>query len=177
MLPDEASGQGPGTPRQRGQKFVTVQGGYGAVFAVMVQILLRSGAIAVQIRCERYIYHQLQILCVALAQYRGTILIEARNLSRYTEFYLRADARIRVQQPLQICLDCKSESKNCDEQLTHIVRVRCRNNFKIVPLEIDLIRKNEIRFFIFSQIVPKDRVLSQDEKELFQSNQQFPGIK
>ena len=31
------------------QKFVTVQGGYGVVFAVMVQILLRAGAIAVQV--------------------------------------------------------------------------------------------------------------------------------
>jgi hypothetical protein len=30
-------------------KAVTVQGGYGALFAVMVQILLRDGAIAVQV--------------------------------------------------------------------------------------------------------------------------------
>ncbi|MCJ7447757.1 MAG: hypothetical protein MUO72_08690, partial [Bacteroidales bacterium] len=30
-------------------KAVTVQGGYGALFAVMVQILLRAGAIAVQV--------------------------------------------------------------------------------------------------------------------------------
>ena len=49
VLPDEASGLSPGTPRQRGHKTVTVQGGYGAVFAVMVQILLSSGAIAVQV--------------------------------------------------------------------------------------------------------------------------------
>ena len=46
VLPDAASGQGPGT---LGQKAVTVQGGYGALFAVMVQILLRAGAIAVQV--------------------------------------------------------------------------------------------------------------------------------
>ena len=39
VLPDAASGQSPGTPRQRGQKVVTVQGGYGALFAVRVQIL------------------------------------------------------------------------------------------------------------------------------------------
>jgi negative regulator of replication initiation len=31
------------------QKTVTVQGGYGVLFAVMVQILLRAGAIAVQV--------------------------------------------------------------------------------------------------------------------------------
>jgi len=30
---------------------------------------------------------------------------------------------ILVQQQLQICLDSMSKSKNCDEQLTHIVRV------------------------------------------------------
>jgi hypothetical protein len=40
---------------------------------------------------------------------------------------LRADARVRVQQPLQICLECRSKSKKCDKQLTHIVRVRCRD--------------------------------------------------
>jgi hypothetical protein len=38
-------------------------------------------------------------------------------------FKLRADARVRVQEPLQICLECRSESKKCDKQLTHIVRV------------------------------------------------------
>ena len=31
------------------REIVTVQGGYGALFAVMVQILLRSGVVAVQI--------------------------------------------------------------------------------------------------------------------------------
>jgi len=48
VLPDASTGQGPGTPRQRGHETVTVQGGYGVVFAVMVQILLRDGAVAVQ---------------------------------------------------------------------------------------------------------------------------------
>jgi len=38
---------------------------------------------------------------------------------------LRADARIRVQQPLQICLEGRSKSKKHDKQLTHIDRVRC----------------------------------------------------
>jgi len=36
---------------------------------------------------------------------------------------MRADARVRVQRPLQICLECRSKSKKCDKQLTHIVRV------------------------------------------------------
>jgi len=40
--------------RNFSQKILPVQGGYGVVFAVMVQILLRAGAIAVQFYCERY---------------------------------------------------------------------------------------------------------------------------
>jgi len=39
VLADAASGQGPGTPRQRGHKIVTVQGSHGAVFGVLVQII------------------------------------------------------------------------------------------------------------------------------------------
>jgi hypothetical protein len=49
VLPDASTGQGPGTPRQRGRKAVTVQGGYGALFAVMVQILLSITRVAVQV--------------------------------------------------------------------------------------------------------------------------------
>src|SRR4030042_51444 len=33
---------------------------------------------------------------------------------------------VRVQEPLQICLECRSKSKKCDKQLTHIVRVMVR---------------------------------------------------
>jgi len=33
VLPDASTGQGCGTPRQRGQKSVPVQGGHGAFFA------------------------------------------------------------------------------------------------------------------------------------------------
>jgi hypothetical protein len=38
-------------------------------------------------------------------------------------YLLRADERIRVQESEQICLGCRSKSKNHDKQLTHIVRV------------------------------------------------------
>jgi hypothetical protein len=48
VLPDESTGQGPGTPRQRGQKAVTVQGGYGALFAVQVQSFVNITRVAVQ---------------------------------------------------------------------------------------------------------------------------------
>jgi len=47
VLPDANTGQDPGTPSTRGQKVVTVQGGYGALFAIKVQILSDAGAIAV----------------------------------------------------------------------------------------------------------------------------------
>ena len=43
---------------------------------------------------------------------------------------MRADARVRVQEPLQICLRCRSKSKNRDKQLTHIVRVKGRAALK-----------------------------------------------
>ena len=36
---------------------------------------------------------------------------------------LLADARVRVQEPLQSCLGSRSKSKKHDKQLTHIVRV------------------------------------------------------
>jgi len=80
------------------RKTVTVQGGYGALFAVMVQILLRAGAIAVQ-------------------------FVSEPEISQGAGLKLHVDARVRVQQPLQICLGCRSKSKKCDKQLTHIVRV------------------------------------------------------
>jgi len=68
------------------------------VFAVMVQILLYAGAIAVQTISKLKICHD-------------------------AGFKLRLDVRVRVQEPLRICLECWSKSKNRDKQLTHIVRV------------------------------------------------------
>jgi hypothetical protein len=49
VLPDVASGQSPGTPPKRGQKTVTVQGGYGALFAVRVQSWLSITSVALQV--------------------------------------------------------------------------------------------------------------------------------
>jgi hypothetical protein len=46
VLPDAASGQGPGT---LARKLSRCKEGMTRVFAVMVQILLRAGAIAVQV--------------------------------------------------------------------------------------------------------------------------------
>jgi len=64
------------------QKVVTVQGGYGALFAVMVQILLSVTRVAIQVRSEPVNYHGTECLLGALAQCRGTICLGARNLSR-----------------------------------------------------------------------------------------------
>jgi hypothetical protein len=46
VLPDEASGQGPGTLARKLSRY---KEGMARVFAVMVQILLRVGAVAIQV--------------------------------------------------------------------------------------------------------------------------------
>ena len=65
------------------REVVTVQGGYGALFAVQVQFLLSITHVAVQVLSELRIYPRLQSWWLTLAQCRGTICHEARNLSRY----------------------------------------------------------------------------------------------
>jgi hypothetical protein len=65
------------------REVVTVQGGYGALFAVMVQFLMGSGAVAVQVESEPRVYPRLQNWLGALAQCRGTNYLGARKLSRY----------------------------------------------------------------------------------------------
>jgi hypothetical protein len=111
---------------------VTVQGGYGTCFC-------RPGT--------NFLEHY---------ECRGTSVIEAVNLSPVTKlvagtgavsrykvvseaencqvavFILWADARVRVHEPLQIYLECRSKSKNRDKQLTHIVRVSTSNLFVIM---------------------------------------------
>ena len=55
---------------------------------------------------------------------------------------LFADARVRVQQPLQICLEGRSKSKKHDKRLTHIVRVRCwAIFFKIIDWSLNSLDK------------------------------------
>ena len=76
------TGQGLGTPRQRGRKTVTVQGGYGAHFAVQVQSFVSITRVAVQVLSKPRIYPRLKSWWWALAQCRVTIYLEARNLSR-----------------------------------------------------------------------------------------------
>ena len=56
---------------------------------------------------------------------------------------LRADERLRVQQPFQICLECRSKSKKCDKQLTHIVRVSFSAILSICKVHILLIDQQD----------------------------------
>jgi hypothetical protein len=56
----------------------------------------------------------------------GVQFVSEPGICHGAEFQLRADARVRVQRPLQICLKGRSKSKKCDKQLTHIVRVITR---------------------------------------------------
>ena len=49
--------------------------------------------------------------------------ISEPEICQGTGFKLRADERVRVQELLRTCLECRSKSKKCDKQLTHIVRV------------------------------------------------------
>jgi len=85
-----------------GYKVVQVQGGYGTCFCRHGTRFDRSWA------------------C------RGTDLIEARKLSRYIGFILRALARVRVHILVGFVLGA-GFCKNRDKQVTHIVRVikRC----------------------------------------------------
>jgi len=62
--------------------------------------------------------------------------ISEPEISHGTELLLRADERVRVQQQLQICLGCRSKSKKCDKQLTHIVRVMRRFYFIIFSFRL-----------------------------------------
>ena len=59
----------------------------------------------------------------------GTGAVSRYKLSRSQKFVTVQDfncGQMRVSgcnEPLRICLGCRSKSKNCDKQLTHIVRV------------------------------------------------------
>jgi hypothetical protein len=92
------------------------------VFAVMVQILLRAGAIAIQVRSEPRIYPRLQNSWWALAQCRGTNYLGARNLSR-CRILIAGKCACPGATTITNLSWCKSKSKNRDKQLTHIVRV------------------------------------------------------
>ena len=49
VLPDASTDLSPGTRQLAGQKTITVQGGYGAFFAIRVQIMLSITRVALQV--------------------------------------------------------------------------------------------------------------------------------
>ena len=120
--PTQASGQSPGSPRQRGWYVVTVQGGYGVVFAILVQSFIEAGRVVEQFWTKPLSSQCIELLMRAHAQCRGTKLIGARKLSRYIGLKLWALARVRVQVAAGFVLGAVF-CKNHDKQLTHIVRV------------------------------------------------------
>ena len=73
-------------------------------------------------------------------------IVSEPEICQGAKFKLRADARVRVQEPLQICLECRSKSKKCDKQLTHIVRVRFSCNLFFCS-------KNCVRFIMAQSII------------------------
>ena len=75
----------------------------------MVQFLLRAGVIVVQ-----------TFLGLQICPGAG--------------FKLRADARVRIYQRIKSRIISSIKSKKCDKQLTHIVRVMFRPNFKTVRM-------------------------------------------
>ena len=62
-------------------------------------------------------------------------------------FKLRADARVRMQRPLRICLRCRSKRKKCDKQLTFIVRV---SNSDFLFFKVILYQCKELIFNIMN---------------------------
>jgi len=66
-------------------------------------------------------------------------IVSEPEISQGAEILSRADARVRVQQTLRICLECRSKSKKCDKQLTHIVRVMVSCYFIFLKVKIDLL--------------------------------------
>ena len=84
---------------------------------------------------------------------------------------MRADARVRVQEPLQICLWCRNKSKNRDKQLTHIVRVKGRAALKVslyesCYFELEIIPMQELVDFgaFIKSKRSRDKVIKADIK-------------
>ena len=79
VLPDDSTGQGPGT---LARKLSRCKEGMARVFAVRVQILLSITRVAVQVESEPGNYRGTECLLGALAQCRGTICLGDKKLSR-----------------------------------------------------------------------------------------------
>jgi len=122
VLPDAASGQGPGALVIKLSRCKEGMACFLPSWYKFYCVLARS----------RYKFDRSREFIpgykVSNGHWRGVAVqfISKPESSHGAGFQLHADARVRVQQPLQICLEGRSKSKKHDKQLTHIVRVRLR---------------------------------------------------
>jgi hypothetical protein len=93
------------------------------VFANPGTSFIEAGRVAVQVLSKPVYCHGTECFLGALAQCRDTSLIGARKLSR-CRIYIAGRCACPGASFSRICLGSRSKSKNHDEQLTHIVRVR-----------------------------------------------------
>ena len=98
-------------------KAVTVQGGYGALFAVRVQIFLSITRVAVQVWSEPLILSPFTKLVAGTGAVSRYKLSRSKKAVKVQKTLLWADARVRVQRPLQICLECRSKAKSVTNNL------------------------------------------------------------
>jgi hypothetical protein len=103
VLPDDSTGQSPGT---LAANLSRCKEGMACVFAVMVQILLRAGAIAVQTISEPVIYHG-------------------------AGFKLRADERIRVREHYEFVSKAGAKAKTVTNNLPILSVLGGRSRFTI----------------------------------------------
>jgi hypothetical protein len=133
VLPDASTGQGPGT---LARKLSRCKEGMACFLSSWYKFYW---ALRVSRRapCERsewrgYKFSRSYELIPgykAIGGHRRSVavqIISEPEIYQGTGFRLRADARVRVQESSRICLECRSESKNHDKQLTHIVCVMFR---------------------------------------------------
>ena len=119
VLPDAASGQGPGTLAGKLSRCKEGMAWFLPSWYKFYCVLARS----------RYKFDRSREFIPGYkfgwVHWRSVAVqfVSETESSQGAGFKLLADARVRVQEPLQICLECRSKSKNHDKQLTHIVRV------------------------------------------------------
>jgi len=149
VLADAASGQGPGTPRQRGHKIVTVQGSHGAVFGVLVQIDWR-------IRVSRYNADRKQVSCHPTVNIKmGTGAVSRYKLSRNQKSIKVQNLHwghlcgVRVVIYKGHIIESRM-FKNRDKQMTYIVRVSKSAVSFIVMQDLSK-RVESFLFFIVEQ--------------------------
>jgi len=119
VLPDEASGQGPGTLAKKLSRCKEGMAHFLPSWYKFYCVLARS---RYKLDRSREFIPGDKFGCGHRRSVAVQFVSEPRNCHG-TGFRLLTGARVRVQEPLQICLGSRNKSKKCDKQLTHIVRV------------------------------------------------------